>query len=409
MAQKTLEISINDMHEWHGEGASYKKTVMGTEPPWPGLREEAIALYDEDMAGALLLDYSRYVTPTPVELYTRTFIYYWFEAWPGYWAEYDMVVLTYGGYFDFNVPEEPADFLDFIKCYYVLTYAGADHEKSASVTWDSLFDTEVSYPQSVAFDPDIPVAGEFPRGNFGEVWNYPDGVVTCSKLYIIYQYDTTLAVETLDPTEILDTTVTLNGNLTDDAGAARNCWFEYGETTDYGETTAIQSKTTGQDFSQALTGLSRATTYHYRAATTDGEGYAYGEDKTFGTVAIDTLDAANITYQAAELWGQLTWLEGTWVCGFEYGKVITFGSESGTGVYAKTTEYHSPITSLEKNILYYFRAYGFREGHGTAYGEMKYFITNWTNPENQSGFVWIEGTKFHYLDAAGVEHAVEGV
>lgn len=125
---------------------------------------------------------------------------------------------------------------------------------------------------------------------------------------------------------------------------------------------------------------------------------------------VATLDAANITYQGAELWGGLTHSADypSNTCGFEYGKTPSFGSSVESGAYTKTTEFHAPITGLEQTMVYYFRAYATYNGT-TVYGDMKYFVTNWTNPENQSGFVWIEGTKFHYLDAAGVEHAVAGV
>lgn len=76
---------------------------------------------------------------------------------------------------------------------------------------------------------------------------------------------------------------TLNGTLDDDGGEACDCGFEYGLTVGYGTTTATQSKTTGQDFSQKITGLKSAKTYHFRAIATNSVGSGYGTDKTFTT------------------------------------------------------------------------------------------------------------------------------
>lgn len=61
-----------------------------------------------------------------------------------------------------------------------------------------------------------------------------------------------------------------------------DCNFEWGETLVYGNTTALQSKDTGEVFSQLITGLTAATTYHFRAAAV-GSHTIYGDDKTFVT------------------------------------------------------------------------------------------------------------------------------
>jgi len=76
---------------------------------------------------------------------------------------------------------------------------------------------------------------------------------------------------------------TLHGTLDDDGGEACDCGFEYGEDTGYGTTTATQSKTTGQTFSQAITELKPLTTYHFRAIATNSIGTSYGSDATFTT------------------------------------------------------------------------------------------------------------------------------
>ena len=87
---------------------------------------------------------------------------------------------------------------------------------------------------------------------------------------------------TTDPaTSITKTTATLNGELDDDGNEACDCGFEYGETTDYGTTTATESKETGETFSQAISGLTLGKHYHFRAIATNSAGISYGSDRTF--------------------------------------------------------------------------------------------------------------------------------
>lgn len=82
-------------------------------------------------------------------------------------------------------------------------------------------------------------------------------------------------------TSVEETTATPNGLLDDDGGEACDCGFEWGLDTDYGTITSTQSKTTGQTFSQAITGLVPNTTYHFRAIATNSAGTSYGADRTF--------------------------------------------------------------------------------------------------------------------------------
>jgi len=74
---------------------------------------------------------------------------------------------------------------------------------------------------------------------------------------------------------------TLNGTLDDDGGEFCDCGFEYGETTAYGTTTSTESKETGENFSQALSGLTPGKHYHFRAIATNSAGTTYGSDRQF--------------------------------------------------------------------------------------------------------------------------------
>jgi len=93
-------------------------------------------------------------------------------------------------------------------------------------------------------------------------------------------------VTTNSATSIEQTTVTLNGTLDEQGLEACDCSFEYGETTGYGSTTATQSKTPGETFSQEVRGLMSGRVNHFRAIDTNSAGTSYGADRTFHTEAL---------------------------------------------------------------------------------------------------------------------------
>ena len=90
-------------------------------------------------------------------------------------------------------------------------------------------------------------------------------------------------VTTGPATSVASNFSSLNGTLDDDGGEACDCGFEWGETIAYGNTTPTQSRTTGQTFSQVISGLSPNVTYHFRAFATNSAGTGYGADRTFTT------------------------------------------------------------------------------------------------------------------------------
>ena len=88
-------------------------------------------------------------------------------------------------------------------------------------------------------------------------------------------------------TGISDTSATLMGSFTNQAGYITTAWFEYGPTRSYGNTTL---KTTYaavgmQTMSATILGLSSKTTYHFRIVTQNLAGTFSGDDKTFSTLS----------------------------------------------------------------------------------------------------------------------------
>ncbi len=85
--------------------------------------------------------------------------------------------------------------------------------------------------------------------------------------------------------------------------------FEWGLTTDYGNTTTPQLMNEAGPFSALISGLAPNTTYHYRAVAA-GDGTAYGDDMTFTTLVgvspiVSTAPAADITWSGATLNGEV--------------------------------------------------------------------------------------------------------
>ncbi len=110
-------------------------------------------------------------------------------------------------------------------------------------------------------------------------------------------------VSTGSATAITSTSATLQGTVNPN-GANTTYYFEYGTTTSYGLTTDSASASSGtSDLSvnTGVTGLSNATTYHYRITATNSGGASHGGDRTFSTCPECSGDAPrveNITFYA---------------------------------------------------------------------------------------------------------------
>jgi plastocyanin len=79
-------------------------------------------------------------------------------------------------------------------------------------------------------------------------------------------------------------TATLHGSL-DPHGLSTTMHFQYGTTTSYGHTTAMQSQTgnTYRNIAANISGLTAHTTYHFRIVATNSGGTRFGSDRTFAT------------------------------------------------------------------------------------------------------------------------------
>jgi hypothetical protein len=192
------------------------------------------------------------------------------------------------------------------------------------------------------------------------------------------------AVVTTSPaTLIASFSATLNGSV-DPHGLTTTVYFQYGTTTSYGLTSAIQSKTGNayQNVAANISGLTASTTYHFRVVATNTAGTTYGADRTFTTLSatgppvVVTNPATNIATNTATLNGSVNPHGLTTTVYFQYGTTTSYGhtsaSQSKTGnTYQNVSANISGLTAL---TTYHFRIVG-TNNSGATYGSDQTFTT----------------------------------
>ena len=175
---------------------------------------------------------------------------------------------------------------------------------------------------------------------------------------------------------------TLNGTV-NPGGAATEWWFEYGTSTSYGSATTHTSAGSGSAnvaVSRALTGLSPATTYHYRLVAKNASGTPNGGDGLFTTASppvVVTSPATGVGPTTATLGGTVNpnGEPTTWFV--EYGTSTSYGSKSatadaGSGTAAKA--FSVGVSGLTAGKTYHFRLVA-TSSAGTVNGADATFVT----------------------------------
>ena len=203
-------------------------------------------------------------------------------------------------------------------------------------------------------------------------------------------------VTTLDPTNVLKETATLNGRIDAEGDPAyTERGFVYSKsysvpTVDDPANTTSKVPVSGRNktFSANISSLTEDALYYVRTYVKNEDGTFYGEVKTFTPSSplpsVTTLDVTNILETSATLNGRIespgdpAYTER----GFLYSKshevpTISDPTTSTVKVVVAGTskDFESNISSLTKGTKYYARAYA-TSSKGTAYGEVKSFTTD---------------------------------
>lgn len=181
-------------------------------------------------------------------------------------------------------------------------------------------------------------------------------------------------IQTRDATDITEDSAVLHGRILE-GDSPMDVWFEWGQTTEYGETTSKQVKNKGDTFSFELSGLEEGTTYNFRAVGDNGK-VAYGENKEFRTIGImevQTLLPSDISEHSAVLDGFLV-ADGNEPCEvwFEYGETTNYGQTTGSLFNIEAGEYFSIQIHLEPKG-YNYRAVA-ENTQGRVYGVNRQII-----------------------------------
>jgi uncharacterized protein (TIGR02145 family) len=152
------------------------------------------------------------------------------------------------------------------------------------------------------------------------------------------------------------------------------------------------------EFSAELTGLSENTTYYVRAYAINAKGTAYGEERSFTTVAITlptvvTLEPTDILRGSAVCSGKITNDGNSEIlaCGICYSTSDTPTiSDNVVAATNNSTNFTCTLSGLSAGTTYYVRAYATNVG-GTEYGETVMFETTdyaWVDLGLPSGLKW---------------------
>ncbi len=185
------------------------------------------------------------------------------------------------------------------------------------------------------------------------------------------------AVTTGAVKDVTQTTATLTGSV-DPKGTATTYHVEYGTSDSYGLSTAEKSAGSASgstDVEAAVSGLTNATTYHYRVVATNSAGVARGADRTFATAApprapaVSTGGTRNTQPTSTTLTGSLDPRGAATTFHFEYGTSTKYGAstpdQAAAGSGRRTVT--AALTGLTANTKYHYRLVA-TNATGTARG-----------------------------------------
>ena len=209
-------------------------------------------------------------------------------------------------------------------------------------------------------------------------------------------------------TALLPTSVTVGGTVNAE-GTATTWYFQYGLATNplYGSQTPSTSAGSGVGnvaVSRSLTGLSPATSYHFRVVAISSIQTTYGADVSFHTSAapvVATGPATAIATTTATLNGTVNpeALATSWY--FQYGRTTSYGGKTATGRIAagpNSVAVASRLTKFVPNSTYHYRLIAV-SGAGTTIGADLVFTTGLTITLSTSNSTAVYGSTVYLFGA----------
>jgi ABC-type phosphate transport system substrate-binding protein len=194
-------------------------------------------------------------------------------------------------------------------------------------------------------------------------------------------------VETEAASSVAETSATLHATVTPEGATVSECYFEYGPTESYGSRAPCKpmpgSGLEEVEVSAPITGLSKATTYHFRIVATNSVNTSLGVDWTFTTPPYppfaSTGAAASVTETSATLKASVD-PNGSNVsaCTFEYGPTTAYGKSvpctPSPGSGENYVQVSATVTGLTKASTYHFQVVA-TNGGGSSNGGDSTFMT----------------------------------
>jgi len=188
------------------------------------------------------------------------------------------------------------------------------------------------------------------------------GAVTDSDVTFLTPAATPTAT-TLPASGIAVSNATLNASVNPN-GAATTVYFQWGTTTDYGNTTTVSGiggGVTNVGMNAAIANLLPGTTYHYVIIASNNVGVATGADGSFTTPALvpvaTTLPATAVTASSAGLNGTVNPNGAATTAYFLWGTNATYGSSTAStsaGSGNGNVAIHTTLANLLPGTMYHY-------------------------------------------------------
>jgi hypothetical protein len=169
---------------------------------------------------------------------------------------------------------------------------------------------------------------------------------------------TGLKVTTNFAESVASNSAVLKGTLNNDGGQYTSVRFNWGRLTSYNNFTSwVSGKTTGQTFSQYISGLEKGKAYHYRVEASNGREIVVGQDITFLTKPDATTGFVATGVSSNQI--NLSWTPGVSSCyTLITRKTGGYPANSADGTVVYYGSGNSFVDrNLSNNVWYYYRVW----------------------------------------------------